>query len=223
MIRKVLVFAAALAFAGTTALAAGTSGVTLSSDKRITSIRNPHSVYTPHLAPKNQNLIFSNIGFKYAKGLYFCCYGNTISGSNSLIGQTYWLAGSFVPESDATVKEIDAAVGYVTGANTVVVTLYDDNGGVPGNVLAKGKASGLTTFGTCCGLAIAKGKHVALTAGHTYWVAVTTDGADSDTWAAWNFNSTNQIDPVSVAVSNGGAWSAAGGEVPAPSFAVIGD
>lgn len=222
MIKRVLVALVATAFVGAAAQAAGVNGATVSKDKRITSVAHGSSVYTPARMPVGAGkLIWSNIGYKYPNGLYFCCYGNTISGSGSLVGQTFWLAASFTPAADATVKEIDAGVGWVSGTNNVIVTLYNDNGGVPGKVRATGAASGLTTFGGCCGLAILNDR-VAVKAGNTYWVSVTTDGADSDTWAAWNFNSTDQINGVSVATSNGGAWTNVGGEIPAPSFAVIG-
>jgi hypothetical protein len=222
MIKRVLVALAATALVGAAAQAAGVNGATVSKDKRITSVPHGSTVYTPARMPVGTHkLIWSNVGFKYPNGLYFCCYGNTISGSGSVIGETFWLAASFTPAEDATVKEIDAGVGWVTGPNKVIVTLYDDNGGVPGNTLASGSATGLTTFGTCCGLAILD-NHVKVTGGNTYWVSVTTDGATSSTWAAWNFNSTDQINPVSVATSDGTSWTNVGGEIPAPSFAVIG-
>jgi hypothetical protein len=222
MIKKVLVALAASAFLGVTAQAAGINGATLSKDKRVTSVAHGSSVYTPARMPVGAHkLIWSNVGYKYPNGLYFCCYGNTISGSGSVVGATFWLAASFTPAADATVKEIDAGVGWVTGTNKVIVTLYDDNGGVPGKTLASGAATGLNTFGTCCGLAILD-NHVKVMGGSTYWVSVTTDGAGSDTWAAWNFNSTDQINPVSVATSDGTTWTNVGGEVPSPSFAIIG-
>jgi len=223
MISKALVVAAAFAIASTATMAAGVNGATASKDKRITSVPSGSSHYTPAQLPgKTPNVIFNNIGWKYPNGLYFCCYGDTISGSTSQIGQTFWLAASFSPSEDATVKEIDAGVGWVSGANKVEITLYDDNGGVPGNVIATGEASALGVFGDCCGLASMRIKGgAAVTGGSTYWVAVTTDGAASNTWAAWNFNSTDQINPVSVAASNGAGWTNLGGSVPAPSFAVI--
>jgi hypothetical protein len=221
MLKNACIALAALAFAASSATAAGVNGATLSKDKRFTSVAHPNGNYSPARMPPMNNKIFSNVGWKYPNGLYFCCYGNTISGSASAVGQTFWLAASFTPAEDVKVKEIDAAVGWVTGTNKVIITLYDDDGGVPGSELASGAATGLGSFGSCCSLAILDDK-VRLSGGSTYWVAVTTDGADSTTWAAWNFNSTDQINPVTVAASNGGAWTNLGGSVPAPSFAVLG-
>jgi hypothetical protein len=89
-------------------------------------------------------------------------------------------------------------------------------------LIKKWPATGLGAFGACCQIEVNKAKDVHVTAGTPYWVAVTTDGADSDTWAAWPFNSTDQINPVPIAVNQGSGWVNAGGEVPSPNFAVIG-
>ena len=194
-----------------------------SKDGRITSVAHGSAHYTapPSLVP-GKNLIFSNVGFKYPNGLYFCCYGNTISGSGRVIGSTNSVAMGFTPAADADLKEIDVSVGYVTGTNKVIIGLYDDNGGVPGNLIKKWSETGLGNFGSCCQIEVGKAKGIHVTAGTAYWVAVTTDGAGSDTWAAWPFNSTDQINAVPLAVNQGSGWTNAGGEIPAPNFAVIG-
>jgi len=221
MFKSALIALTALAFVGTAS--AADNGIVLSKDRKTTIATHGSSQYNPASEPAHTpSNTFSNVGWKYPNGLYFCCYGNTISGSGSAVGQTFWLAASFSPAQDATAKEIDAGVGWVEGTNKVIITLYDDNGGVPGSVLASGAADSLGVFGDCCGLATLKLRGgVALTGGATYWVSVTTDGADSDTWAAWNLNSTDQVNPVTIAVSNGGDWTNLGGSIPAPSFAVL--
>jgi len=223
MIKQALIGLAVSALAASAAFGASNNiGATLSKDNRITSIPNGsgHYVAPPAHDPKAKE-IFSNVGVLYPKGLYFCCYGNTISGTDSVIGAQYWVAEEFIPANDAKLTEIDVGVGYVTGTNQVTIDLYDDNGGAPGNLIKKNTVTGLGTFGACCTLAVAKVKGVKVTAGTPYWVAVTTEDAN-DTWDAWNFNSTNQIDPQPIAVNDGAGWVAAGGEVPAPSFAVYG-
>lgn len=222
MIKTTILSFAVLALAGSTALAAGDTSYTLSKDKKTTMAAPAAPHFTPALNPgKTPNNVFSNIGYKYPKGLYFCCYGDTISGSTSQIGQTFWLAAAFTPAADATVKKIEAGVGWVSGANKVEITLYDDAGG-PGTVLATGEATALGGFGDCCKVATLKIKDgVAVTGGATYWVSVTTDGATSSTWAAWNLNSTDQIDPVTIASSDGTGWTVLGGSIPGPAFSVI--
>jgi len=223
MIRSSLLAFALTAFTASTAMAVTVNGVSASKDGRITSVPYGSTHYTPPptLVP-GKNLVFSNVGYKYPNGLYFCCYGNTISGSGSVIGSVNWVAMGFTPAAGADLKEIDVGVGYVTGTNKVIISLYDDNGGVPGNLIKKWPATGLGAFGACCQIEVNRARGIHVTAGTPYWVAVTTDGAGSDTWAAWPFNSTDQINPVPIAVNQGSGWTNAGGEIPAPNFAVIG-
>lgn len=217
---KSAVFAFALgAFAASGALAAGDRTYSLSKDKRITTVSQGSTRYAPpSLAPK-KDVVFSNVGTKYPKGLYFCCYGNTISGPDAGVGGAYAVALQFTPASDVKSKEVDAGVGWVQGTNSVTISIAEDDGGVPGKTLASGDASGLGTFGNCCTMATADLK-ASLKGGTPYWVVVTASG---NTWAAWSFNSTDQIDQLSAAYSadGGGSWSS-GIAIPAPSYQVIG-
>lgn len=216
MIKRVLVALAALAFAGSAASAAGVNGATLSKDKRTTSVAVGSGHFSPTALPHKETA-FSNVGTKYPKGLYFCCYGNTISGPDSIVGAAYSVALQFTPASDMTAKEIDAGVGWAAGTNAVNLAIYDDAGGLPGNMLDGGQATGLGIFGDCCTMAVANVR-AKLTGGTPYWVVVSADG---DTWDAWAFNSTDEIDIVTAAYNGGSGWQA-GGAVPAPSFQVIG-
>ena len=221
MIKTTMLGFTVLALAASTAFAAGDKTYSLSKDKAITSVTQASVHYAPpQLAPKKSSVIFSNIGTKYPKGLYFCCYGDTISGADAGVGGAFSAALQFTPSSDAKVKEIDASVGFVQGTNAVDLVLYDDDGGVPGKVIASGKATGLGTFGDCCTLAVAKVK-ASLKAGTPYWVAAQADPDGSDTWAAWAFNSTDQIDILTAAYNSGSGWSA-GVALPAPGFQVLG-
>src|SRR5882757_6115881 len=155
MIKRVLVALAALAFAGSAASAAGVNGATLSKDKRTTSVAVGSGHYSPTALP-GKSAIFSNVGTKYPKGLYFCCYGDTISGPNAGVGGTFSVALQFTPASDIDAKEVDAGVGWVQGVNAVDLAIYDDAGGVPGNLIDSAKATGLGTFGDCCTMAVAR-------------------------------------------------------------------
>jgi hypothetical protein len=219
MIKRVLVAFAALALAGSAASAAGVNGATLSKDKRTTSVPVGSGHFSPTALPK-KTAIFSNVGVAYPKGLYFCCYGSTISGPNAGVGGTYSVALQFTPASDVNAKEIDAGVGLVQGVNAVDLAIYDDAGGVPGNLIDSGKATGLGTFGDCCTMAVAKVK-ASLKGGTPYWMVVSADKDGANTWAAWAFNSTDEIDIVTAAYNGGSGWSPSGA-VPAPSFQVIG-
>jgi hypothetical protein len=223
MIRKAFVVLAALALAGS-AQAYGANGASVSKDKRTTTVQHGSTTYAPIARPPHKlDTIFDNIGFDYPKGLYFCCYGDTVSGPNSQIGSTVWPATQFTPAANAKVKEIDVAVGYVSGVNKVIINLAEDNGGVPGNVLGSWPATGLGTFGDCCQLATVSVSHVKLTAGTPYWIFLSTDDTNDTTWAAWPFNSTDQVDSMVVAGFDGTSWTNFGAGVPALSFAVLGN
>ncbi len=101
-----------------------------------------------------------------------------------------------------------------------MLSIYSDNGGAPGTLIASGTATGLGTFGDCCTLATAKIKKASLTGGTPYWVAVSATGT---TWDAWTFNTTDEIDELTAAYSSDGGttWSA-GVALPAPSIQVLG-
>lgn len=221
MIKTALLISAVAAFASTSAMAGMVPGVTLSKDNKIVSVDHGLTSFTaPPAHSPDASVIFSNIGTAYPKGLYFCCYGSTISGSSSALGSQNWVAMQFTPAAKATVSEIDAAVGWFSGTNQVTLGLYTDAGGAPGTKIKDGVASGLQTGGGCCGLAVLKTK-AKLKAGTPYWVTVTTEGANN-TFGFWNFNSTDQIDTVPISNNTGSGWQALGATVPAPGFAVLG-
>jgi len=223
MFKRALIALAVVAFAAGSAAAGPASNATVSKDKRITSIPHGTAHFVPAIRPPRKlDVIFDNIGFLYPKGLYFCCYGYTVSGPSSQIGQTIWSASGFTPSKDMSVKLLEVAVGYVSGTNKVVISIADDNGGVPGNILGSWPVTNLGTFGTCCALAQLNVDHIHVTAGQQYWVIVGTDDSDADTWAAWPFNSTDEIDPVPFAQYNDSSWTNYGGSIPGLSFAVYG-
>ncbi len=221
MIKTSLVALALVTFAASGASAAGDKTYTLSKNKTVTSVSQPSVHYSPSVLPgKGSKVIFSNVGTLYPKGLYFCCYGDTISGPSSVIGTPYAAALQFTPAANAKVTEIDAGIGLADGTNAVVLSLYDDNGGVPGNLIATGTATGLGAFGDCCTMATVKIKKASVTAGTPYWVVASATG---DSWDAWAFNSTDETDVLTAAYSSdgGSTWSP-GAAVPAMSFQVLG-
>lgn len=202
---------------------AGNPSVTTTDNGRVTIISGPTAAGTAYVPEKSKlRVLFSNVGYKYPKGLYFCCYGGTISGPNSIIGAEYWEAAGFVAPSDALVKRVVVGAGYVTGTFTdLIMTFNEDNGGVPGNELIHWQIGNLGTFGSCCIVGDRKDRDgVPIQAGKTYWVVLKTEH-DSDIWAAWNFNSTDQIDPIPSAFAQDGVWQGYLG-VPGFSFAVSG-
>jgi len=224
-VKKLLVLAVCVVFVLTsmTALAASKNGVITSANGRQTIAPRAKN-FTPYVEKDSGlSVIASNVATKYPLGMYWCCTGGTISGPLSIIGTEYWEAAGFTPAANATVKKVGVAVGYVTGATTdVVLTLNADAGGVPGKVLAKWKVSGMPNFGSCCTLDTKKSSGgVSVTAGTLYWLAVTTE-SNSDIWAAFNLNDSDQVDPGPTAYAQNGAWTGYQG-IPAFSFEVLGN
>lgn len=220
---RILLVSTLLLLVGVAALAAAgrKNGIVLSNDGRYTIATQPTSHMTlPPNPDAGLTTIAGNLS-KYPYGVYFCCYGFTISGPDSIIGATYWDAIPFKPTSNVTATKLEASVGFVTGTNSVALSLNADNNGLPGNVLATADASNLGTFGDCCTLAVVGGSKagIALTAGTQYWVVVYTDTTSANTWDAWAFNTTDMRD-YPYAYYSGGVWGASEGVL--PGYAVLG-
>lgn len=197
------------------------------------SVRGQHAVMTivtearapitrTNLNPSGLVTIFNNIAAKYPKGLYWCCSGYNVMGSNSGVGEQ-WMAAAFTPNANHTVTRIAVAVGYSQqGTNGVVISLNDDNNGVPGQVLKQWSATGLPRFGDCCGLVVeSDSAGIPITGGQQYWVVLSTNSKESDTVDAWNVDDTDQIDSATVASFTGTQWTVFQ-TTPGLAFAVLG-
>ncbi len=210
---------AACAFAG--AQAATFAGVTLSDDGKTAVFEGSGQYAAPPQHDSGTKVIFSNIGVKYPKGEYFCCFGDTISGSTSIIKAQSWVAAQFAALNDTKVTEIDVAAEWADGTNEIAISLYTDKNGIPGTLLKTFMVTGLQGVSGCCGLAIGKDRNgIAIKGGRPYWIAVTTPA--SDTFAVWADNSTDQIYGLPVAENSGSGWVYAGYQIPQLSFGVFG-
>jgi hypothetical protein len=184
--------------------------------------------------PKGSVTIFNNIGT--GNTAYDCCSGYAVVGPvDSGFPGEGWIAAAFTPDSDRIVTEIDVAASYNgSGKNKMRLSLYSDNGGVPGAVLGSWELQDLTTFQTCCAVAIKKGKNrlsVSVKAGTQYWV-VLSEGKNKSLSGAWNWNTTDTTDANPAveswcSTSDGGfcgpfnnVWTPLSGTMPA--FAVFG-
>src|SRR5262249_24366450 len=78
--------------------------------------------------------IFSSLASKYPKGVYWCCEGYNVMGPNSGAGEQ-WMAAAFTPDVDRTVTKIEVGAGWSDGTKGIVISLNDDNNGIPGNAL----------------------------------------------------------------------------------------
>jgi hypothetical protein len=137
--------------------------------------------------------------------VYNCCVGWNVTGSASLVGEQTWTATAFTPKAAVTLTEIQIAIEYVAGTNGAIVTLNTDAKGVPSKkVLHKWNFSNLHAAGSCCDLSTGKVKSgVKLAKGKQYWIVAM---CPSDTWDAWNLNSTGVLGTFAQQ-NNGGTWS----------------
>jgi hypothetical protein len=160
--------------------------------------------------------IYRNLG--PAGSEYDCCVGWTVAGATSPVGANIFSAMAFTPNANYTVARIDLAAGYVTGSNGVVVTLNDDQGGVPGNIIHTWRLTNIPTFGSCCTLESVQGAPQAvITGGVQYWVVER--ALLRDTWDAWNYNDTGATG--TAAQKYNGTWTAFPGSTNG-AFAVYG-
>jgi hypothetical protein len=207
MIRKTLLISAALVLATSATYAAGPK-VTLSKDNRTVSVAPVKGAIIPgNPVQFAGSFSYSNFAKKYPNGLYFCCYGYTLSGPSSFFGAAYATATQWTQAADADVTKLSAAVGYVSGDHTATLHLYADSGSdTPGTELASKKGTTPEFFGGCCGVLTVKIKSTHLTAGKKYWIGITTGGVNFN---AAPFSTIDQVNPHNGAgSSNGGTtWS----------------
>jgi hypothetical protein len=167
--------------------------------------------------------IFSNLAARYPKGAYWCCQGYNVMGSNSGLGEQ-WMGAAFTPKADRTVTKIAVAAGYSQqGPNGMVVSINDDNNGVPGQALQTWNVSGLPRFGDCCALVVVSdASGVPVSAGKQYWIVLSTNSNETDTVDGWNVNDTDQVDSEPLASYTSGKWTAFP-STPGVGFAVLGN
>lgn len=222
---RILLVSSLLLLVGMAALAASgrKNGIVLSNDGRTAIATHPSNhVVAPPQVPSGLTLIAGNLS-KYPYGVYFCCYGDTISGPDSVLGATYWDAVPFTPTTNITATKVQASVAWADGFNGATLSINADSNGLPGTALGSVDVTGLGQFGECCTLAQAGGgsKGVPLKAGTQYWFVVSTDTATETTFDAWAFNSTDMRDyTFAFYSSSNNGWISTEGIL--PGYAVYG-
>ena len=131
--------------------------------------------------------IYSNLG-KGSK-VYNAISGVGILGTDAGQPWPQSVGCGFVPKADHIVTEIQVGATYVQGTNTVVVSLNQDNNGIPGKALHTWHFSNLPVFGSCCTLQTAKyAKEIKVKKGKLYWVVLRPQAKFQDTYDVWNDN-----------------------------------
>jgi hypothetical protein len=203
-----LTAALTLCLIGSPASAAGTAQATLSADGRMTHIL-PGDVRnlgrSPHVVPAGMMTIYSTLNDD-PNNVYDCCNGWTLSTTDSVLQSRQFIAMPFTPTADADIRRVSVAIGWVTGANLVGLSLRSDSAGLPGDVIKQAREGDLAVFGTCCDLTVVPTHPIHVTGGVQYWLVAR---ATADTWGAWNVNSINAIG--NFAFKGDGHWTLASG------------
>lgn len=173
MLRLTLLASAAFALASSAVNAA--PAYTLVNNGRNIMVAPAQLPIVPGVLPKHGGAIVNEFASKYPDGLYWCCFGIPIAGPSSHQG-LFSSAVAFTPAATKKATKITAGVGYVSGDNSITLSLYTDNNGVPGTELASGTAGNFPKFGTCCGTGTATIPATTLTAGTQYWVVFSASG-----------------------------------------------
>jgi hypothetical protein len=138
-----------------------------------------------------QTTFFSDLG--PMGNTYQCCTGWTVGGTQTL-GEFFVAANEFTAMATGSVSQIDIGVGYVTGDNSFIASLWTvGNNGLPGTEIQEwDNLSSSQAFGGCCGLVSITGiSGVSLTAGTSYFLLIGPSDLNGTTWEAWNFNNQN--------------------------------
>jgi hypothetical protein len=164
-------------------------------------MKTPTYLGSPVHRPKLKT-IYDNLGTGTA--VYNCCQGWNVTGKTSQVGVQTWTATAFTPKAAVTLTEIQIAIEWVNGTNGAIVTLNPDKAGVPSTkVLHKWNFKNLHSAGSCCALSTGKVKTgIKLAKGKQYWIVAM---CPTDTWAAWNINSTGVLGTFAQQ-NYGGTW-----------------
>lgn len=111
--------------------------------------------------------------------------GMTISGSGSPVNMYNSPSQSFTPSQTSDLSYILAPMSWVSGTNSVLLYLDNNNSGSPGSNIETWSLSTLPQLSTSfTPPQIQSISNPLLTSGVTYWLVAAP--GDSTTWAAWN-------------------------------------
>ena len=142
----------------------------------------------PQEAPQGLTTIYSSLGTD-PKNLYNYIDTWLLSGPNSIVIISDFIALPFTPKSNSHISEVRAAILYYgDGADQVNLSIYADSKGHPGRLLAGPvTVANLPKSFTCCQLAVADFASVPVKGGTQYWVVANTPktGQGSDFLGEW--------------------------------------
>jgi Beta-propeller repeat len=154
-------------------------------------------------------VFFNNFGIGCGN-IYLCgAAGWFVSGLSSAAPTRPLIqAAQFQVLHSGPVSQIDVAVSYVSGVNSFYVSIYTDNGGLPGTLIASyNNLSSSIPFGSCTGVVtIPNITGLTLAAGNNYWIVVGPTSLSSNTWEVWNLNSLSGMGMHLYSTDGGITW-----------------
>jgi hypothetical protein len=153
-----------------------------------------------------QQTFFNDLGT--GNDVYNGSTGWIVSGSSSVVGESFTSANLFTSLASGSVSEIQLGVGYSSGTNSFYASVWTDNNGTPGTELwNQQNLSSSQNFGGCCGLVTITGiTGLTLAAGTEYFVVLGPESLTGTTFEAWNYNSTGATG-IDLFSNNGGqSW-----------------
>ena len=168
--------------------AANDGVITINGGRNTILMRAPSEPFVPAVRPSSKLVeIYSNLG-KGSK-VYNAISGYGILGPDAGQPWPQSVGCGFRPKADHTVTEIQVGATWVQGTNSLVVSLNEDNKGIPGKALHTWHFSKLPVFGQCCTLQTAKyAKGIPVKKGKLYWVVLSPQKQFKDTYDVWNNN-----------------------------------
>ena len=99
------------------------------------------------------------------------------------------VGNGFRPKADYLVTEVAVGATHYQNTNVLVVSLNQDNHGIPGKALQTWYFSNLPNIWTCCTLQTGKyARGIPVKKGKLYWVVLRPENKFQDTWDMWADN-----------------------------------
>jgi hypothetical protein len=189
MLSRIVVGWAILVLASAAVWAQANDGVIRLNGGRSAILRRaPAQPFTPAaLPPSNLVKIYSTLG--KGQHVYSTHSGIGVLGTDTGEILPEMVANGFRPKADHIVTEVQVGATHLQGTNVLVVSLNQDNNGVPGKALHTWHFSDLPVVWSCCTLQTGRyAKGIPVKKGKLYWVVLRPEKKFQDTWDIWADN-----------------------------------
>jgi len=184
--------------------------------------QKPQVITPAQDTPAGLKKLFSNLGASKTAAFYGAAW--LLTGPNSVSAFQQWVAMPFTVKAASTVDQVQVAIQYnASGANQINLSIYTDNSGTPGTLIAGPiTVTNLPSYFECCTLTVGNfSPGVSVAAATQYWVVADTptSGLGSDFEGTWDF-----VPPAksSTGFNQNTSWFSAPAAIQEPAGAVYG-